>query len=109
MWLWVGTLMPVSGVISMLYLLFTMWLSAPEEFRYQHTLHLAGTFTNLVNFDAAPVARNRKFIHEAVTAMNLYGLVGSTLGHLGSKEFGHRCFSPIRPALHMQPGSLIIH
>src|SRR5215469_3840499 len=55
----------VLGVISILSLLFSTRFLAPEKFRYQHPLHLAGTFTNFVDFNAAPVARNRKFIHEA--------------------------------------------
>src|SRR5258706_8140989 len=84
------------------------WFLAPQQFRYQHSLHLAGTFTNFVDFNAAPVARNRKFIHEAVAAMDLHGLVGSSFGRLRGKELGHRRLSPIGLALHMQPRGLII-
>src|SRR6266567_8466566 len=94
-------------VIILIYLSITsLWFLAPEQFRYQHTLHLAGTFTNFVDFDAAPVARNRKFVHETIATMDLHSLVGSSLGHLRGKELGHRRLPPIGLALHLQPRGL---
>lgn len=55
----------------------------------QHTLHLACALANLVDLDAAPVARHRIFIHKAIAAMDLYRLVCRALGRLGRKELGH--------------------
>src|SRR6266516_7814817 len=58
---------------------------AAEGFSDQHALHFACALSDFVGLDIAPVARYGIFIHEAITAMNLYRLIGSTFGGLRSK------------------------
>src|SRR5436309_5965122 len=84
-------------------------LLAPEVFSNHHTLYLAGAFTDFIDFHTAPVTRDGKFVHEAVAAVYLHRLIGSAFGSFRGKEFGYRGLSRIGFALHVQPGSFIIH
>src|SRR5260221_48838 len=66
---------------------------AHEEFRDQHALYLAGALTNLIDFYATPVARNRKFIHEAVAALTQ----DVTLGHYAIFKSQRACIRGLPP------------
>src|SRR6266516_4000588 len=84
-------------------------LLAPEVFSNHHALYLAGAFTDFIDFHTAPVTRDGKFVHEAIAAVYLHRLIGSAFGSFRGKELGYRGLSRIRFALHVQPGSFIIH
>src|SRR6184192_231545 len=74
---------------------------APKVFGDNHTLYLTGAFADFVDLYAAPVAGYRKLVHEAVTTVYLYRLIGSAFSGFRGKEFCHGGFPRKGVALHM--------